>query len=128
MTTSRTSINQPDRRAVLLQVPMLLGIANSLVCLGLLVAPFRSSAGLRAACFVFSFLILAFIWGKTRTFSINLPQGTLLRAGVLIWVGTVFLYCLGSGDVITSLESWRGDVLTPVLAGLVCYNLCLSHF
>ncbi|MCE2725051.1 MAG: O-antigen ligase family protein [Burkholderiales bacterium] len=127
MTTSRTSINQPDRRAVLLQVPMLLGIANSLVCLGLLVAPFRSSAGLRAACFVFSFLILAFIWGKTRTFSINLPQGTLLRAGVLIWVGTVFLYCLGSGDVITSLESWRGDVLTPVLAGLVCYNLCLTR-
>jgi O-antigen ligase len=127
MTTSRTSINQPDRRAVLLQFPMLLGIATSLVCLGLLVAPFRSSAGLRAACFVFAFFILLFIWGKTRTCSISVPHGTLLRAGVLVWIATVFLYCLGSGDVITSLESWRGDVLSPVLAGLVCYNLCMTQ-
>jgi O-antigen ligase len=127
MTTTGTSINEPARRAVLLQFPTLLGIATGLVCLGLLAAPFRSSAGLRAACFVFAFFILLFVWGKTRTFSIAVPQGALFRAGVLVWVGTVFLYCLGSGDVITSLESWRGDVLTPVLAGLVCYNLCLTQ-
>ncbi len=66
MTTSGTSIDQRDRRAVLLQFPMLFGIATGLVCLGLLAAPFRSSAGLRAACFVFAFLILAFIWGKNE--------------------------------------------------------------
>lgn len=127
MTTSSTPIDRPDRRAVLPQFPKLYGIATSLVCLGLLVAPFRSSAGLRAACFMFAFLVLVFIWGKTRTFSITVPQGGLFRAAVLVWMGTVFLYCLGSGDVITSLESWRGDVLTPVLAGLVCYNLCMTQ-
>ncbi|MFM7293688.1 MAG: hypothetical protein ACKO1K_02550, partial [Burkholderiales bacterium] len=57
---------QQDRRAVLRQFPILLGIATGLVCLGLLAAPFRSSAGLRATSFVFAFLILAFICSKTR--------------------------------------------------------------
>jgi O-antigen ligase len=118
---------QQHRHAVLQQFPILFGIATGLVCLGLLAAPFRSSAGLRAASFVFAFLILAFIWGKTRTFSIAVPQGWFFRASVLVWVGTVFLYCLGSSDVTTSVESWRGDVLTPVLAGLVCYNLCMTR-
>ncbi|MFM7293356.1 MAG: O-antigen ligase family protein [Burkholderiales bacterium] len=120
------SAHERSRQEVLQKFPMLFGFAVGLVALSLLVAPFRSSAGLRAASVVFAFLILAFIWGKTRTLSIAVPQGGFFRASVLVWVGTVFVYCLSSNDVTTSLESWRGDVLTPVLAGLVCYNLCLT--
>jgi O-antigen ligase len=114
------------RHEVLQKFPMLFGLAVGLVSLGLLVAPFRSSAGLRAACFVIAFLFLLFIWGKTKFRAIELPQGQLFRVGVVTWVLTVFVYSLTSSDVVTSLESWRGDVLTPVLAGLVCFNLCTS--
>ncbi|MBC7625273.1 MAG: O-antigen ligase family protein [Aeromicrobium sp.] len=124
MTTAPFFAASRDRHHAQQQFPVLCGIAIGLASLALLVAPFRSSAGLRASCFVFAFLILLFIWGKTKTRSIVLPQGTLFRAGILLWVVSVFAYSLGSGDVMTSLASWRGDVLTPVLAGLVCYNLC----
>jgi O-antigen ligase len=119
-------IEARSRREVLHKFPMLFVLAVGFVALALLVAPFRSSAGLRAACFVFAFLVLLFIWAKTRFRTIELPHGRLFRVGVVTWVLTVFAYSVCSSDIVTSLESWRGDVLTPVLAGLVCYNLCTS--
>ena len=125
-TITAMPIEARSRREVLHKVPMLFGLAVGFVALALLVAPFRSSAGLRAACFVFAFLVLLFIWAKTRFRTIELPHGRLFRVGVVTWVLTVFAYSVCSSDVVTSLESWRGDVLTPVLAGLVCYNLCTS--
>lgn len=115
-----------DSRGALRQFPRLFGFAVALVAVALFVAPFRSSAGLRAACFVTALLLLLFIWWQTRCRTIAFPGGQFLRTGILVWVLTVFAYSVTSSDPVTSLESWRGDVLTPVLAGLVCYNLCAS--
>jgi O-antigen ligase len=115
-----------DRRGALQQFPTLFAVAVGAVALALLVAPFRASSGLRATCFLVAFSLLLFVWWQTKLRTIELPTGRFLRAGILIWVLTVFAYSITSRDAITSLESWRGDVLTPVLAGLVCYNICHS--
>jgi O-antigen ligase len=111
-------------------------IALALTALSLFVAPFRSSAGLRAAALVVAAILLAARWWqthrsqplgwRTQTPAIRIPGGALFVSGVVLWVVTVFCYSAMSNDVTKSLASWRGDVLTPVLAGIVCYALARS--
>ena len=102
---------------------MLFNIAVTLTALSLLVAPFRSSAGMRAAALVVAGVLLAVIWWRTRQPVIRIPPGSLLRMSVITWVVGVFIYSMTGADPLTSLESWRGDVLTPLLAAIVCYSL-----
>ncbi len=102
-------------------------IAISLAALSLLVAPFRSSAGLRAATLLVAAGLLAAYWWRSKTPTIQIPSGLFLRTMVALWVVVVFLYSSLSADPLTSLASWRGDVLTPLLAGIVCYSLALTR-
>ena len=101
--------------------------AVALTALSLLVAPFRSSAGLRAAAFVVAGVMLVALWWRngwrTRQPVIRIPSGALLRTSVVLWVLGVFVYSVAGPDPRTSLASWRGDVLTPLLAAIVCYSL-----
>jgi O-antigen ligase len=105
--------------------------ALALAALSLLVAPFRSSAGLRAAALVIAAILLLARWWPTRTRSWSrlppVPGGKVFGSGVAVWVAAVFLYSVFSPDPATSLASWRGDVLTPLLAGIVCYVLASSR-
>jgi O-antigen ligase len=101
--------------------------ALALASLSLFVAPFRSSAGLRAAAMVLAGGLLFVLLRRTHAaLGWRLPQGPLLRMSVLIWAAVVMLYSLTSADPLTSMASWRGDVLTPMLAAAVCYSLVRS--
>ncbi len=101
-------------------------IAVWLTALSLLVAPFRSSAGLRAAALLVAAAILLVLWWQTKVATIRMPRGKFLRSSLAIWLVTVLVYSLFSADPRVSLDSWRGNVLTPMLAALVCYSLARS--
>jgi O-antigen ligase len=105
---------------------ILFTIALALTGLSLFVMPFRSSAGLRAAALVIAALLLLVRWWRTPTSPWRLPGGAVFCSAVFIWVVTVFLYSVLGPDPAISLASWRGDVLTPLLAGIVCYALASS--
>jgi O-antigen ligase len=103
--------------------PLLLLIALTLVSLSLLVAPFRSSAGLRAGLFVLALLLIFFQQWRAGSHIFSVPHYKPLRWCVAIWVVTVLIYSLLGSDWRISLLHIRGDVLTPILACLVCYSL-----
>lgn len=102
-------------------------IAAALAALALLVAPFRSSAGLRAALFVVAALVLLFAgWRARKTLSASLfriPPGRWLRLAVLFWVGWAVFTGIASGNFVNTLIAMRGDMLTPLLAGIVVYSV-----
>jgi O-antigen ligase len=114
--------NYPDhpRAEIALQLAVLFA------ALALLIAPFQSSAGLRAASLVIAFFILIGIARVTRTITIIIPPNRYLRWGVSIWALTVLAYALMSPQLRQSLESVRGQVITPILAVIVFYCLCRS--
>ncbi len=114
--------NYPDHP----RAEIALQIAIALAALSILVAPFQSSAGLRAATLVIAFFILLGIARATRTVTIVIPPNRYLRWGVSIWALTVLAYALMSPQLRQSLESVRGQVITPILAGIVFYSLCKS--
>ena len=99
-------------------------IAIALAGLSLFVAPFQSSAGLRAASLVIAFFILINIAYTTKSTTIIIPSNRYLRWGISIWALTVLAYVLISPNWKLSLESMRGQVLTPIFAGVVFYCLC----
>jgi O-antigen ligase len=101
-------------------------IAVALAALSLFVAPFQSSAGLRAASLVMAFFILIGIAYTTKSTTIVIPPNRYLRWGVSIWALTVLAYVLMSPQWKMSLESMRGQVVTPIFAGIVFYCLCRS--
>jgi len=101
-----------------------LQVAIALAGLSLFVAPFQSSAGLRAATLVIAFFILLGIARVTHTVTIAIPLNRYLRWGVSIWVLTILTYTLTSPDWQQSLISMRGQVVTPIFAGIVFYCLC----
>jgi len=101
--------------------------AIALTALSLLVAPFRSSAGLRAAALLVAAGLLAAYWWRSKAPTIQIPSGLFLRTTVVVWVVVVFLYSSLGADPLTSLASWRGDVLTPLLAAIVCYSLAQTR-
>jgi O-antigen ligase len=98
-------------------------VAVLLATISIFVAPFRASAGLRASALLVALLLLIFLWWKTRVRTIEFPKGVLFRASVLTWVAVVFFYSLIGPNWSLSLVSWRGDVITPLLAGIVFYSL-----
>lgn len=101
----------------------------AVICAGiaLLVAPFRSSAGLRGGLLVLA--LLALIWlrqiGARHLLSAVLPTATLrpLLWVLVWWVTVVGVLSIVGPAPLESLRSWRGDVLTPIGAGLVFFAL-----
>lgn len=113
----------------------LIEIAVWLGALCLFIAPFRSSAGLRAAALVVAFLLMLYVAyvgratyaGLQKYPAVQVPPSLLLRLGVSLWVVTVLTYSLLSPDWRDSLPSMRGDVITPIFAGIVFYGLCRTR-
>ncbi|NJR72470.1 MAG: O-antigen ligase family protein [Gammaproteobacteria bacterium] len=71
----------------------------------------------------FAFLILLGIARATNTKTIMIAPDRYLRWGVSVWALTLLAYALVSPDLIRSLESMRGQVVTPIFAGIVFYCL-----
>ncbi len=95
-------------------------------CCALFIAPFRASAGLRAG-----FLLLAaltVIAGYVRIHGlVNLKVSSrILVSAAFIWAGFIGIWVMLSPDWTDSLASWRGDVLTPLLAAWLFYVLTRS--
>ncbi len=100
-----------------------------MTCAGisLLAAPFRSSAGIRAAMLVLALVVLVWLW-RYRALTIPAMPVTTRRPllfAIGLWVLVVAGMSLLGPDPLESLRSWRGDVLTPILAGVVFY--CLTQ-
>jgi O-antigen ligase len=94
--------------------------------LSLLVAPFRASAGLRALALLLSLVILLVVWWRSCERTIFFPESAALRLIVVAWLLVVLGFALASPDWRTSMAGWRGDVVTPILAAIVCYSITRS--
>lgn len=104
-------------------------VAITCVAIALFVAPFPSSAGLRAGFFVLAALLILFSpqWPLALT-EWRLHRGLRLATwAIALWVLYVGLMSFSGPAPKESLSSWRGDVLTPVLAGLVMFALARTR-
>lgn len=115
MNTSTTAINFSIMR-----------VAVMFSAIALLVAPFRSSAGVRAGLLVLALGIICYQHWRASKPLFDLPSAVSLRLLVLTWVSVVFIYCLTSADWRTSLAGMRGGIITPILAAIVMFNLMRS--
>jgi O-antigen ligase len=97
--------------------------AAVLAAIALLVAPFRSSAGLRAGLFVLAgvVLLVGSAWQKKWLFQVPGPR--FLRIAVLAWVGWAAITVLIGTSPASAFASIRGDMLTPLLAAAVAYSV-----
>ncbi|MEI6737911.1 MAG: O-antigen ligase family protein [Pseudomonadota bacterium] len=105
------------------------------VCAGiaLFVAPFRSSAGIRGGMLLLALMaIVAFVWRKSKsgTTDFNIansqavaPPPRYLLIALGLWALVVAILSLFGPEPLMSLKSWRGDVLTPMMAGVVFFVL-----
>jgi O-antigen ligase len=100
-----------------------MNIAVAMTAMAIFVAPFRSSAGTRAGLLLIAFLMLCFVGWKNRCKLLLIPHGFILRRAVVAWVLTILFFVVIAVDWRTSAESWRGDVLTPILAAIIFYTL-----
>jgi O-antigen ligase len=100
-----------------------LQVTMTLVSLSLLIAPFRSSAGVRAGLFVLAFLLIFYQHWRDGGGIITWPDYKPLHWCAAVWLLTALIYSLLGPDWRISLLHMRGDALTPILACLVCYCL-----
>lgn len=102
----------------------LLRYASVCATIALLIAPFRSSAGLRAGLLVVALLAVVWLWRVGR---LAVPQRltgqVFFFAAIGLWIAVVAAYSVAGAQPLESLASWRGDVLTPTLAGVVFFAL-----
>jgi O-antigen ligase len=101
------------------------GFAAVAATIMLLVAPFPASAGLRGAMLLLAALALLVAALRTGGFRTAMRPSAALMVVAAMWVVYVAIMAASSPDPRTSLESWRGDVLVPVVACAVFY--ALSH-
>jgi O-antigen ligase len=123
-TTPRDSPHNPtqfiaqDRLARALIV-----FAHAAACIALLVAPFRMSAGLRASMLVLAAIAVVIAYVRSGNARHLRVSSSLVVTATLIWITYVGIWVVFSPNWLHSLESWRGDVLTPVLAAWLFYVL-----
>jgi O-antigen ligase len=123
-TTRRDSPHNPtqfiaqDRLARALIV-----FAHVAACIALLVAPFRMSAGLRASMLLLAAIAVVIAYVRTGGARHMRVSSSLVVTATLIWIAYVGIWVAFSPDWLHSLQSWRGDVLTPVLAAWLFYVL-----
>ena len=89
----------------------------------LLVAPFRGATGLRAALLVLAMLFIAVAAAVRREWRWLLPLPRMVRNSVAAWALALLAGSLMTSNHWRALDSWKGDVLTPLLALLVFYAL-----
>ncbi len=91
--------------------------------LSLFIMPFRATAGFRAGLLILAFLAVLVVCIRERDYRrLVLPAPVLLWA-VGLWAATVGAFAAFGPAPQESLQSWRGDVLTPTLACWVFYLL-----
>lgn len=94
-------------------------IAGWLAAVALFIAPFRSSAGLRAALILLAAIVLIFATRAGWQALLAAPRA--LRVVAALWVGLVALWA-GAGDTpVASLGAMRGAILTPLLTFAVFF-------
>jgi O-antigen ligase len=111
-----------------------LTIGTWLLALSIFVAPFRSSAGLRALALVLAGICAFFWWRQTRQaiqarseISSSWIQDWPLITAVVVWVLFVFAHALLGSTPSDSLPSWRGNVATPLFAAILFYAYGRQH-
>jgi O-antigen ligase len=106
----------------------LCAFAYAALWLMLLVAPFPASAGLRGGLLLLAAiaLLVAFVRARDSLTSINLPSKFCVTAA-LAWIISVAIFSAFGPDPRTSLNAWRGDVLTPALACCAFYLLTTAR-
>ncbi len=97
--------------------------AQGAAALSLFIAPFRSTAGFRAGLLVLAALAIILVWSRTRNQVPRIMPARALVWAAALWAITVGAWSLFGPDPMESLRSWRGDVLTPLLACWVFYVL-----
>jgi O-antigen ligase len=103
--------------------PRLITTAMVLAGLALGIAPFRASAGIRAGLLLLAAGVILFAYRRSDSFRAFIPPFRFLNIAILLWVVGVAAWACFSPDPAESLKSWRGNVLTPILAGGVFYAL-----
>jgi O-antigen ligase len=101
----------------------LIVFAHAAACIALLVAPFRMSAGLRASMLVLAAIAVVIAYVRTGCARHLRVSSSPVVAATLIWIAYVGIWVAFSPNWLDSLQSWRGDVLTPVLAAWLFYVL-----
>ncbi len=97
----------------------------ALLCL--VVAPFRSSAGLRGGLLGLAALLLLADAVRAKNWRELFPPRSIATDGILLWLGVVLIWCFISVDVRESFSAFKGEVAIPILAGLVFYALTRSE-
>jgi O-antigen ligase len=98
-------------------------VAQFAAAIALLVAPFRSSAGLRGAMLLVAATALIVAHARRRQLSLLWPHSRLLGAILLIWVTAACISAMSTPDVFEALGAWKRDMLTPILGGLVFFAM-----
>jgi O-antigen ligase len=98
-------------------------VAQVAGCVVLLVAPFRSSAGLRGLMLLVAAAALLIAHSRARQFSLLWPRATLLGATLLVWIIAATASALTTPLMGDALGVVKRDILAPVLAGLVFFAL-----
>lgn len=89
----------------------------------LVVAPFRSSAGLRGGLLVLAAILLLADVARHGGWRALLPQRSIATDGILLWLAAVLAWCFFSRDVAESFSTFKGEVAIPLLAGAVFFGL-----
>lgn len=98
-------------------------VAQWCAVLCLVVAPFRSSAGLRGGLLALAALLLLVDAARTANWRALVPTRNIATDGILLWLGAVLVWCVISIDMRESFSTFKGEVAIPLLAGLVFHAL-----
>lgn len=89
----------------------------------LLIAPFRGTTGWRAALLVLAVIFIAMAVKHRHPASWTMPAPVAVFYSVSAWALALLVACLASPDRWHQLNSWKGEVLTPLLAFPVFFML-----
>ncbi|MBL8524953.1 MAG: hypothetical protein JNN20_14780, partial [Betaproteobacteria bacterium] len=120
-------MNQASSNTAPVSSTPLFTLAQWCALLCLVVAPFRSSAGLRGGLLGLAALLLLADAVRAKSWRELFPPHSIATDGILLWLGVVLIWCFISVDVRESFSAFKGEVAIPILAGLVFYALTRSE-
>lgn len=101
--------------------------ATYAAALCLLIAPFRGSTGWRAALLVLALIFMLMAAKYRRQALWTMPAHASVFYAVSAWALALLVGCLASPEQWHQLNSWKGEVLTPLLALPVFFALTKNH-